>query len=76
MKGESKNGVTRGYKVGISNGNLPERPVQLVADLEVGGEQESSTETHQETKLNPMAPEFQKHHRGRRRRLQETDKLG
>ena len=54
-----KDGVTRGYKVRTSNGNLLERPVQLMADLEVGGEREKSRETHQETKLNPMAPEFQ-----------------
>ena len=54
-----KDGVTRGYKVRTPNGNLLERPVKLVADLEVGSERERSTETHQETKLNPMAPEFQ-----------------
>ena len=33
--------------------------MQFAADLEVGGEQEKSTETNQETKLNPMVPEFQ-----------------
>ena len=35
-----EDGVTRGYKVLAANGNLLVRPVQLVADLEVGGKRE------------------------------------
>ena len=54
-----KDGVTRGYKVRTSNGNLLQVRVQILADLKVGGEREKSTETNQETKLNPMVPEFQ-----------------
>ena len=33
--------------------------MQLAADLDVGGEREKLKETNQETKPNPMAPEFQ-----------------
>ena len=53
-----KDGVVRGYKVRTPNGYLLERPVQLVVDLEVGGEHEKTMEKHKATKLNPKAPEF------------------
>lgn len=53
-----KDCVIRGYKVWTANGYLLERPVQLIADLGVGGESENTTEKNKASKLNPMAPEF------------------
>ena len=44
-------GKIRGMKLKLGNGYIVERPLQLVCDLEVGGEVEGHT-------LNPEAPEF------------------
>ena len=44
-------GTVRGLKLKLGNGCMVERPLQLVCDLEVGGEVEGHT-------LNPDAPEF------------------
>ena len=33
-----KNGDTRGLKVKLGNGYVVERPLQLICDLEIGGE--------------------------------------
>lgn len=74
-----KGGVIRGYKVRTPNRYLLERPVQLIADLEVGGESKNTTEKNKTKKLNPMAPEFKPHledHQGDRKKLQRTDVLG
>lgn len=43
--------TVRGLKLKLGNGYIVERPLQLVCDLEVGGEVEGHT-------LNPDAPEF------------------
>ncbi len=49
-----KDGVTRGYKVKIGNGNVVERPVQLVSDLEIGGQTENKS-----AELKANAPAFE-----------------
>ena len=48
-----KDGVTRGLKIKLGNGYIVERPLQLVCDLEVGGENCAA-----KVKLNPKAQEF------------------
>lgn len=53
-----KDGVVRGYKVRTGNGYLVERPAQLVADLEIGGESTNTNTCRKATKLNPDAKEF------------------
>lgn len=53
-----RDGIVRGYKVRTPNGYLLERPVQLIADLEIGGEKEKATEVNKKSKLNPSVPEF------------------
>ena len=44
-------GIVRGMKLKLGNGYIVERPLQLICDLEVGGEVGGHT-------LNPEAPEF------------------
>ena len=65
-----KDGVIRGYKIRTSSGYLVERPVQLIADLEIGGEQ---TVTETTVELNPAAHEFTPGQRPKRR-AKETAK--
>lgn len=48
-----KDGVTRGLKIKLGNGYIVERPLQLICDLEVGGETSAIN-----VKLNPKAQEF------------------
>ena len=48
---KSRDGVTRGLKIKQGNGFIVERPLQLVCDLEVGGENSQS-------KPNPNAESF------------------
>lgn len=45
---------------------LLERPIQLIADLEVDGESENTTEKNKVSKLNPMAQEFKPYRPSRR----------
>ena len=44
-------GIVRGMKLKLGNGYIVERPLQLICDLEVGGESGGQ-------RLNPEAPEF------------------
>lgn len=46
-----KDGVVRGLKLKLGNGYLVERPLQLVCDMEIGGDD-------QRVALNPKAAEF------------------
>ena len=69
-----KDGVVRGYKVRTPNGYLLERPVQLIADLEVGGDSENVTVDNKASKLNPTAPEFKPQGLRPSRRSKETAK--
>lgn len=46
-----KDKVVRGLKLRLGNGNIVERPLQLVCNMEVGGEDEA-------VRLNPLAKEF------------------
>ena len=50
-------GVIRGYKLRTGNGYLIERPIQLIQDLEIGGEEETKVDEGKK-KLNPAAKEF------------------
>ena len=50
---KGKDGVLRGFKIRTGNGYIVERPVQLVADLEIGAQPQP-----QNTGLNPEVPEF------------------
>ena len=50
---KGKDGVLRGFKIRTGNGYIVERPVQLVADLEIGAQPQL-----QNTGLNPEVPEF------------------
>ena len=43
--------IVRGLKLKLGNGNIVERPLQLVCDLEIGGENEA-------LELDPLAKEF------------------
>lgn len=70
-----KDGVVRGYKVRTPNGYLLERPVQLIADLEVGGESGSITTENKVTKLNPGATEFKPQRPSRRSKETAKDRL-
>ena len=45
-----KHAVTRGLKLKIGNRNIVERPLQLVCNMEIGGEEEA-------VELNPLAKE-------------------
>ena len=53
-----KDGIVRGYKIRTGNGYTVERPVQHIADLEVGGEAVNVDERQQGPILNPKAREF------------------
>eukprot|EP00794_Sanderia_malayensis_P010114 gene10114-11147_t len=46
-----KDAVIRGLKLKLGNGNIVERPLQLVCDMEIGGEDET-------VELDPLAKEF------------------
>ena len=46
-----RDAVVRGLRLKLGNGNIVERPLQLVCDMEVGGEDDA-------VELNPMAKEF------------------
>ena len=46
-----RDAVVRGLKLKLGNGNIIERPLQLVCNLEIGGEDEA-------VELNPLAKEF------------------
>ncbi len=61
-----KDGVVRGYKIRIGNGYVIERPVQLIADLEIGGETANAIEDEGQPNLNPEAQEFVPQRRGTR----------
>ena len=69
-----KDGVIRGYKVRTSNGYLLEWPVQLIADLEVGGESENTIKK-KASKLNPMAPELKPQRPSRRSKETAKNRL-
>ena len=70
-----KDGVVRGYKVRTPDGYLLERPVQLIADLEVGGDSESTTTENKVTELNPGATEFKPQRPSRKSKEAAKDKL-
>ena len=46
-----RDAVVRGLKLKLGNGNIVERPLQLVCDMEIGGEDDAA-------ELNPKAKEF------------------
>jgi len=46
-----RDAVVRGLRLKLGNGSIVERPLQLVCDMEVGGEDDA-------VELNPMAKEF------------------
>ena len=46
-----RDGVIRGFKLKLGNGYIIDRPVQLVCDLEIGGEEST-------VRLNSEAPAF------------------
>ena len=48
---KGKDSVVRGYKIKTGNGYIIERPIQLVADLEIGKETSENV-----TELNDKAP--------------------
>ena len=54
--------VTRGLKIKLGNGYVVERPLQLVCDLEVGGESRAVN-----VQLNPQAEEFRPRERLQRK---------
>ena len=70
-----KDGVVRGYKVRTPNGYLRERPVQLITDLEIGGESKSTTTENKVTKPNPGATEFKPQRPSRKSKEAAKDRL-
>jgi len=46
-----RDAVVRGLRLKLGNGNIVERPLQLVCDMEIGGEDDA-------VEFNPMAKEF------------------
>ena len=58
---KGRDGILRGFKILTGNGYIVERPVQLVADLEIGAPPQLHC-----TVLNPDAPEFQPQQQPRR----------
>ena len=70
-------GVVQGYKVRTSNGYLLERPVQLIEDLEVVGESESTTIENKRLNLTLGQQSLSlRGHQENQRKLQRTDLLG
>ena len=55
-----KDKVVRGLKVELGNGHILERPLQLLCNLEIGGEDQA-------IKMNPLAEEFVPQERASRR---------
>ena len=52
---KGKNSVVRGYKIKTGNGYIIERPIQLVADLEIG-KKTSENITEMSDKAPPVEP--------------------
>ena len=61
-----RDGVVRGYKIRTGSGYVVERPLQLIADLEVGGDVQKEQEDQGGSNLNPTAEEFVPQGRSRR----------
>ena len=61
-----RDGVVRGYKIRTGSGYVIERPLQLIADLEVGGDVQKEQEDQGGSNLNPTAEEFVPQGRSRR----------
>eukprot|EP00795_Rhopilema_esculentum_P015331 gene15331-6551_t len=59
-------GVVRGYKIRTGNGYVVERPLQLIADLEIGGDVLEGNKDQRGSELNPAAEEFVPQGRSRR----------
>ena len=66
-----RDGVIRGLKIKLGNGYVVERPLQLVCDLEIGGENDEV-----QTTLNPKAAEFKpRQRRARKAREHAKDQI-
>eukprot|EP00794_Sanderia_malayensis_P017860 gene17860-19641_t len=53
-----RDGITRGYKIRTGTGYIVERPVQLISNLEIGGEIKNEDQDLSSSRLNPTAAEF------------------
>ena len=66
-----RDGVIRGMKIKLGNGYVVERPLQLLCDLEIGGESDEV-----QTTLNPEAAEFKpRQRRARKAREDARDQI-
>ena len=53
-----RDGITRGYKIRTGTGYIVERPVQLISNLEIGGEIVNEDQDLSSNRLNATAAEF------------------